>query len=112
MSVAPISTISSTQAISGSKKTDGQGFASALQAATGSPKSAAEQLQDYVDMTPAQRMRDTILKKLGLSEEEVAAMSPAEQKSVEMKIAELMKQEIQQQQQGAANKGRSVNISV
>lgn len=114
MTVAPINKQYDTQASSASsasQKTSSVSFQSVLDQATKPVKSAAEQLADYVNMTPAQRMRADILNKLGLTEEEVAAMSPAEQKAVEAKIAELMKQEIAQQQQSNEKKGQRLDIS-
>lgn len=66
----------------------------------GGPKSADvyQQLEDYVKMSPAQRMREELLKKLGLTEEELAAKSPEEQKAIEAKLSEMVQQEMQKAQ--------------
>lgn len=70
------------------------------------PKTAYEKLDDYVKMTPAQRMRADLLKKMGLSEEDLANMSPEEREGVEAKLREIMQQQMQevaQKQQYAPN---------
>ena len=58
-------------------------------------KTAAQELDEYVKMTPEQRMRADLLKKLGLTEEELAAMSPEERQAAESKIAEMTKELLQ-----------------
>jgi hypothetical protein len=71
-----------------------------------------KQLDDYVKMTPAERMRGHLLQKLGLTEEELAVMSPEERQSVETKLRELVQQQMQEAQadQGAPDKvGQWVN---
>ena len=59
------------------------------------PKTAAQELDEYVKMTPEQRMRADLLKKLGMTEEELAAMSPEERQAAEAKITEMMKELMQ-----------------
>jgi hypothetical protein len=59
------------------------------------PKTAAQELDEYVKMTPEQRMRADLLKKLGLTEEELAAMSAEERQPAESKIAEMAKELLQ-----------------
>ncbi|MBD9483540.1 hypothetical protein IB229_11190 [Pseudomonas sp. PDM14] len=51
---------------------------------------AVQAFREYMDMTPAEKMRDAILKEMGLSEEEVDAMSPEQQEAIEKEIAERM----------------------
>ncbi|WP_068827571.1 hypothetical protein [Pseudomonas sp. BMS12] len=53
---------------------------------------ALKAFHDYMAMTPAEKMRDAILKEMGLTEEEVDAMSPEQQEAVENEIAERMQQ--------------------
>lgn len=48
--------------------------------------------REYMEMTPAEKIRDSILKEMGLTEEEVDAMSPEQQKAVEEQIAERMQE--------------------
>jgi hypothetical protein len=109
MSIAPIAGLNSTPALNSlGKKTDGTAFQSALKDAGAAPKSSADELADYVKMTPAQRLSADLLKKLGLTEEELAAMPPEKRQGVEAKIAELVKQ---QMQESGEKKGTMVNIS-
>ena len=46
----------------------------------------------YAKETPAQQMRDSILHQLGLTEDDLKAMSPKDRAKVEQKIADLVKQ--------------------
>ncbi|CDG85940.1 hypothetical protein [Janthinobacterium agaricidamnosum] len=117
MSIAPINPVSGAAAPAGAgKKTDGKSFDAVLQEAVNGPKvpkkSAADELEAYVKMTPAQRMRADILNRLGLTEEQVAQMSPQDQEALEGKIAELTKQQIELQQQQSAARPARINISV
>jgi hypothetical protein len=99
MATDPISALRNTSIITNTTKTSGtgSGFADALSQATGAaPKTAAQQLEDYVNMTPEQRMRADLLKKLGLTEEDLANMSPEERMGVEAKLRELVQQQMQE----------------
>ena len=51
---------------------------------------AQQELDQYLKMSPQERMRAAILKQLGLTEEQLAALPPEQQKAVEDKIAALM----------------------
>jgi hypothetical protein len=95
-------TVSNTKAGSGSGT-----FADALGKATGT-KTAAQELEDYVNMTPAQRLRVDLLKKLGLTEDDLAAMPAAERQAVEAKLKDLVQQEMQKAQE-AQRKGARVD---
>ncbi|HEY4029235.1 MAG TPA: hypothetical protein VGM25_02745 [Caulobacteraceae bacterium] len=53
---------------------------------------AVSDFLDYAKETPAQRMRDAILKSMGLSEDDLKAMSPEKRKAVEDTIAQIIKQ--------------------
>lgn len=46
-------------------------------------------------MTPAQRMFAQMLNKLGITEDQYKAMSPADQQKVEDKIQQMIKQQVQ-----------------
>jgi hypothetical protein len=54
--------------------------------------SAADQFLDYMKKTPEERLRDKILKALGLTEEDVANMSPDERIGLENKIRDIIKE--------------------
>ncbi|MFP6848447.1 MAG: hypothetical protein VCA57_07050 [Pseudomonas sp.] len=51
-----------------------------------------QQFMDYMDMSTAEKLRDSMLKELGLTEEELEAMPPEQQKAVEEQLADLIKQ--------------------
>jgi hypothetical protein len=59
-------------------------------------KTAAQQFLEYANMTPAERLHAQMLAKLGLTEDQFNAMSPADQQKVEDKIREMIKQQLQQ----------------
>lgn len=56
----------------------------------------------YAKETPAQRMREAILKSMGLSEDDLKGMSPEKRKAVEETIQERIKQALEE----AAAKGK------
>jgi ABC-type transporter MlaC component len=60
----------------------------------GAAKTAAQQFQEYASMTPAQRLHAQMLAKLGLTEDQFKAMSPADQQKVEDKIRDMIKQQL------------------
>ncbi|MBB3117461.1 hypothetical protein [Pseudoduganella violacea] len=76
--------------------------------ASGSKGLNAE-LDDYLKMSPAQRFREALLKKLGLSEDDLAKMSPEERKKVDQQMSDLAKQEMQKTSGKA--KGNMVDVS-
>jgi hypothetical protein len=63
--------------------------------AAGPATSAKDEFMDYAQMTPAQKMRAAMLGKLGVTEEELKAMSPEERKKVEDKIKDMIKQQVE-----------------
>jgi len=65
--------------------------------------SAVTDFLDYAKETPAQRMRDAILKSMGLSEDDLKTMSPEKRKAVE----ETIRQKIRDAAEEAAKKGRT-----
>jgi hypothetical protein len=70
------------------------------QSANLAPKSSqddsiVQQFLQFAKMTPAQRMFAQMLNKLGISQDEFNAMSPAEQQKVEQKIQQMIKQQVQ-----------------
>lgn len=69
--------------------------------ATGTPRSttatdstALADFKDYMSKTPEQRLRDSILKEMGLTEESLSAMSPEKQLAVGKEIAQRMQDKI------------------
>jgi hypothetical protein len=57
--------------------------------------SIVQQFLQYAKMTPAQRMFAQMLNKLGITEDQFKAMSPADQQRVEQKIQQMIKQQVQ-----------------
>lgn len=75
--------------------------ASAAARNSGAGKAVSDFLA-YANETPAQRMREAILKSMGLSEEDLKSMSPEKRKAVE----ETIQQRIKQAMEEAAAKGK------
>ena len=72
-----------------------------------SVRTAAEELAEYLRKTPAQHMRDAILKELGLTEEDLDAMPPEKRKAVEETIAARIKEKLLEQSGVPKNAGQS-----
>jgi len=79
--------------------------------APAAPMTPLEYLTDYLRKTPVQHMREAILKKMGLTEEELAAMPPERRAAVEQAIAEKI-QELLRQQTGNAQIHRPAGASI
>lgn len=111
MAITPIDAFRNTviTASAGKLSGSGTGFADALGKTGGSLKKSDvyQELDDYVKMTPAQRIREELLKKLGLTEEDLAAKPPEEQQAIQQKLTEMIQQQMkdaQDKQQGTAPK--------
>ena len=57
---------------------------------------AREEFEKFAAMSPAERMRASILQQMGVSEDQLAAMSPDERKAVEDKIAAKVKELVEE----------------
>lgn len=73
----------------------GMGTATSLAGAAAKPDAKAEFLK-WAHMTPAERMRANLLSSMGLTEDQVAAMSPEDRRKVEDKLRELIEQKVKQ----------------
>ncbi|MES2164651.1 MAG: hypothetical protein V4476_26155 [Pseudomonadota bacterium] len=94
-----------TPANSPVKKNGGGGdFGALLRHAATKQSDAAAELEKYVKMTPAERMAQAMLKKLGLTKEMFDALPPEQQAAITAKIADMIKQEMQAK---AQNQGGS-----
>jgi uncharacterized protein YbaP (TraB family) len=73
---------------------DSDKTAAASSAARGqaSAMTSAEYLADYLRKGPAQHMREAILKEMGLSEADLAAMPPGQRAAVENAITEKIRE--------------------
>jgi predicted transcriptional regulator len=87
------------QAIGQTSQTGASAKTSA-QASSVAPKTAAQELADYMAKTPMQHMREAILEELGLSEEALAALSPEQRAAVEVTIAEKVRERLLAQDGG------------
>jgi TPP-dependent pyruvate/acetoin dehydrogenase alpha subunit len=67
-----------------------------------------QQFMDYAKMSPMERMRAQILKSMGLTEDDLKKMSPEQQKAVEQKIEQMIKQQLQK---NAGQTGQVVDVS-
>jgi hypothetical protein len=73
--------------------------APAASGVTSAPKKADTAVQDFMafaQMTPAQKMRATILGSMGLTEDGLKAMDPKDRAKIEEKIKELIQQKVEQ----------------
>jgi hypothetical protein len=73
--------------------------------------SAADWLTKYTSETPAQHMRDGILKSMGLSEDDVKNMDPKKRQAVEDEIAKRLKDQVLRQTQNQKNAGVIVDVT-
>lgn len=62
----------------------------------GSGSTAADDIAAYVKMTPAQRMRADLLKKMGLTEDDLKNMPADKRQAVEDKITAMLKVQMEQ----------------
>ncbi|MDO7898587.1 hypothetical protein [Pseudomonas citrulli] len=68
---------------------------SATEKAKAAGSSALDDFKAYMSKTPEQRLRDSILAELGITEEEFAAMPPEKQQAVGEQIAQRMQDKAQ-----------------
>lgn len=96
---------------SGVKKngdSSGSDFSALLRQAETKQSDAAAELQKYLELTPAQRIAQAMMKRLGITQAQFDAMSPAEQAAVTAKITQMIKQDMDEkmaQNQGATSSG-------
>ncbi|MFJ2333368.1 hypothetical protein [Pseudomonas helleri] len=66
--------------------------ASASSTGTAAKTSATDEFKDYMSKSPAQRIREQLLKEMGLTEDDVKAMPPEKQQAITDQITALMQQ--------------------
>ncbi len=64
--------------------------------------SVADKFLEYAKMTPAERFREDLLNSMGLTEEDVQAMSGDDRKALEDEITRRIKEKIEQDSQQKA----------
>ncbi|MCE4054307.1 hypothetical protein [Pseudomonas sp. Au-Pse12] len=61
---------------------------------------ALSEFKEYMSKTPEQRLRDSILRELGLTEEDLQNLPPERQLAISQEIAQRMKDKMQMAQEG------------
>ena len=75
-------------------------------------KSPADTFLAYMEKTPAEHMRDAWLARQGITAEELAAMPPAEREAIEKRMAEDIKQQLQEEAQKKAAKAANPRLAL
>jgi hypothetical protein len=108
MNIPPVNPLTPTY--SGSASSGASSGVSVSKAAQGLPTpSVEEQFLAYARMSPMERMRASILGSMGLSEDDLNAMSPADRQKVEEKIKQMIEEKIKEAQK---EKGQLVDFAV
>jgi ABC-type transporter MlaC component len=63
-------------------------------ASSGGGTTAAQQFEQWANMTPAQRVHAEMLAKLGLTEDQLKALSPDQQQKMNDQIAQMIKKQM------------------
>jgi hypothetical protein len=94
------------------KPQQASGAASFFTQASEEKSSARKEFADITSKSPAEQMRDQILKSLGLDDAKVKAMDPKEREALEAKIKDIIKTKIEQAQEQKvdAKPGQVVDI--
>jgi hypothetical protein len=73
--------------------------------------SAADEFKDYMSKTPEQRLRDSVLQEMGLTEDDVKAMPPEKQQAIGEEIAQRMQDKLKlaqaEKENSSSEKGSS-----
>ena len=86
----------------------GSGTTASNSAASSQDNSVVQDFLNYAKESPAERLRDSILKSMGLTQEQLDKMPPAQRQAVEKKIEDIIKQKLQQ---NGGQPGQLVNAS-
>lgn len=89
-------------------QTAGSAASASASATTSQGNSVVQDFLDYAKMSPMERMREEILKSLGLTEQQFKQLPPAQQQAVNQKVEQIM---LQQLQQKSGTTGQLVNVS-
>ncbi|UGV27828.1 hypothetical protein E0H22_20390 [Rhodopseudomonas boonkerdii] len=77
----------------------------ALAATQQTEKTVEQKFLDYAKKSPAEKIRDALLKSVGVTEEQLKNMTPEQRREVEQKIADKIKEALQKQ----TDKGESTS---
>ncbi len=108
MSIAPVSAPSAWPTPNATAPSAGLPSAPA---SSSDAASAAQWFTNYMNETPAQHMRDSILKSLGLTQDDLDKMSPEKRKAVEDEIAKKLKDQALQQTDNKKKPGVLVDVT-
>lgn len=100
----------SAAAFATQKKSGGADFKAML--ASKQQPTAAQELDDYMKKSPAERMMEMILKSLGETPQSLAAKSPEEQAAIMAKVNAIMKQKMEEATAKTNGGGGGVNVAV
>lgn len=70
-------------------------------------EATVKEFSDYMRMTPQQRMRQAILKEMGLTEDDLHALPPEKQEAIEKEIAKRIRMKMVGQTQDTDPKGQT-----
>jgi Fe-S cluster biosynthesis and repair protein YggX len=73
-------------------------------------KTAKDEFLDYQKMTPAEKMRAAMLAKLGVTEEQLKAMSPEDRKKIEDQMKDMIKEQVMNGDKEKEKKGLLVDV--
>jgi hypothetical protein len=95
-----------------SKSQQASGAANFFAPAEETQSQARKDFAEITNKSPAEQMRDQILKSLGLDEDKVKAMDPKAREALEAKIKEIIKTKIEQaqEQHGQGEPGQIVDV--
>lgn len=73
-------------------------------------KTAKDEFLEYQNMTPAQKMRAAMLAKLGVTEEQLKAMSPEDRQKVEQQMKDMIKEQVMGDEKNKEKTGSIVDF--
>lgn len=77
-----------------------------------SQSAARAEFGDYMKLSPAEKMRAAMLKRLGVTEEEYKAMSAEDRKAIDKQIEEMIKEEVKASVEKENHKGLFADVKV
>jgi hypothetical protein len=86
----------------------GTGAKASNSAKSSQNNSVVQDFLNYAKETPAERLRASILKSMGMTEQQLDQMPPAQRQAIEKKIDDIIKQKLQQ---SGGDPGQLVNVS-
>jgi hypothetical protein len=108
MSIAPVSGPSAWPALATVPSAAGL---PSVSASSSDASSAAQWFTNYMNETPAQHMRDSILKSMGLTQDDLDKMSSEKRKAVEDEVAKRLKDQALQKTDNKKKSGILVDVT-